>query len=65
MTPGDCESPILSGVIMNPNIILQVLCVCMFSLGIVGAVLGERALCALGLVAAFGCAMLLMSRDKE
>jgi hypothetical protein len=50
---------------MNPKIILQVLCVCMFSLGIVGAVLGERALCALGLVAAFGCAMLLMSRDKE
>jgi len=50
---------------MNPNIILQVLCVCMFSLGIVGAVLGELALCALGLIAAFGCAMILMSRDKE
>jgi len=46
------------------NIILQVLCVCMFCLGIVGAVLGERALCALGLVAAFGCAMLIMSRDE-
>jgi len=49
---------------MNPNIILQVLCVCMFSLGIVGAVLGELALCALGLVAAFGCAMMLIG-DKE
>jgi len=50
---------------MNPNIILQMLCVCMFSLGIVGAALDERALCALGLVASFGCAILLMSRDKE
>ena len=50
---------------MNPNIILQVLLVCMFSLGIVGAVLGERALCAFGLVAAFGCAMLLVGKDDE
>jgi hypothetical protein len=50
---------------MNPNIILQVLCVCMFSLGIIGAAIDDRHLCAFGLVAAFGCSMLLMSRDKE
>jgi len=50
---------------MNPNIILQVLLVSTFSLGIVGAVLNERALCAIGLVTAFGCAMLLIGRDKE
>ena len=49
---------------MNPDIILKVLCVCMFSLGIVGAVLGERALCALGLVAASGCAMMLIKDEK-
>jgi hypothetical protein len=49
---------------MNLDIILKVLCVCMFSLGIVGAVLGERALCALGLVAAFGCAMMLIKDEK-
>jgi len=50
---------------MNPNIILQVICVCMFCLGIAGAVLGERGICALGLVAAFGCAMLLIDRGDE
>jgi len=49
---------------MNPNIILQMLCVCMFSLGIVGAVLNERALCALGLVAALGCAMMLIKDES-
>jgi hypothetical protein len=50
---------------MNPNIILQVLLVSTFSLGIVGAFIDDRHLCAIGLVTAFGCAMLLMSRDKE
>jgi uncharacterized membrane protein YeaQ/YmgE (transglycosylase-associated protein family) len=50
---------------MNPNIILQVLLVSTFCIGIVGAFVGDRHLCALGLVSAFGCAMLLMSRDKE
>jgi hypothetical protein len=50
---------------MIKNIILQVICVCMFCLGIAGAVVGERGICAIGLVAAFGCAMLLMSRDEE
>jgi hypothetical protein len=50
---------------MNHNIILQVLLVSTFSLGIVGAFIDDRQLCAIGLVTAFGCAMLLMSRDKE
>ena len=50
---------------MNPNIILQVLLVSTFSLGIIGAAIDDRHLCAIGLVTAFGCAMMLMSRDKE
>jgi len=50
---------------VNKNIILQVLLVCMFSLGIVGAAIDDRHLCAIGLVTAFGCAMLLVGRDKE
>jgi Na+-driven multidrug efflux pump len=50
---------------VNKNIILQVLLVCMFSLGIVGAAIDDRHLCAFGLVAAFGCAMLLIGRDDE
>jgi hypothetical protein len=50
---------------MNPNIILQTLLISTFSIGIVGAILGERALCAIGLVTAFGCAMMLMSGDEE
>jgi len=50
---------------MNPNIILQVLLVSTFSLGIVGAFIGDRHLCAIGLVTAFGCAMLLVGREKE
>jgi hypothetical protein len=50
---------------MNPNLILQVLLVSTFSLGIVGAFIGDRHLCAIGLLTAFGCAILLMSRDEE
>jgi hypothetical protein len=49
---------------MNLNIILQVLLVSTFSLGIVGAFIGDRHLCAIGLVTAFGCAMLLMKDEK-
>jgi len=50
---------------MNPNIILQALLVSTFSFGIIGAVVGDRVLCAIGLLTAFGCAVLLMSRDEE
>ena len=50
---------------MNLNIILQVLLVSTFSLGIVGAAIDDRHLCAIGLVTAFVCAVLLVGREKE
>jgi len=65
MLSGDCESPIISGVIVNPNIILQTVLVSTFCLGIVGAVVGDLHLCALGLVTAFGCVMMLIGRDDK
>jgi hypothetical protein len=65
MLSGDCESPILSGVIVNPNIILQGLLICTFSFGVAGALVNDSMLCGIGLFTAFGCAMLLAGRDDE
>ena len=50
---------------MNPNIILQTVLVSTFCLGIAGAVVGDLHLCALGLVTAFGCVMMLIGRDDK
>jgi len=62
---GDCESPILSGVIVNPNIIFQALLVGTFAFGVAGALVNDPVLCGIGLFSAFGCVLILMSRDKE
>jgi hypothetical protein len=50
---------------MRLHLILQTILVSTFCLGIAGAVVGERGICAIGLVAAFGCVMLLVGRDDE
>jgi len=50
---------------VSTNIIFQALLVGTFSFGVAGALVNDPVLCAIGLVTAFGCAMLLMSRDKE
>jgi hypothetical protein len=50
---------------MRLHLILQTILVSTFCLGIAGAVVGDLHLCAIGLVTAFGCAMLLVGRDKE
>jgi hypothetical protein len=49
---------------MGLNLILQTILVSTFCLGIAGAVVGDLHLCAIGLVTAFGCAMMLIG-DKE
>ena len=50
---------------MGLHLILQTILVSTFCLGIVGAVVGDLHLCAIGLVAAFGCVMLLVGKDDE
>jgi uncharacterized membrane protein YeaQ/YmgE (transglycosylase-associated protein family) len=47
------------------HLILKTILVSTFCLGIVGAVVGDLHLCALGLVTAFGCVMMLIGRDDE
>jgi len=50
---------------MRLHLILQTILVSTFCLGIAGAVVGDLHLCALGLVTAFGCVMMLIGRDDE
>jgi len=50
---------------MRLHLILKTILVSTFCLGIAGALVGDLHLCAIGLVSAFGCVMLLVGRDDE
>jgi len=61
MLSGDCESPILSGVIMTN--IMQTMIVIMFSLGIASAMIGDPFICAVGLSSAM-CLIIILMRSE-